>query len=206
MSLWNDATNFFSGGKQQGAEELLKYLQQGTDQMQGYTQQANSLLNPYRDIGLGQTNALQQAIARMTNPGQFYGDMMSNYQMSPAAQYQMKTGTQNALNAANASGMLGSSDMLRDINRSSQNIANQDMQQYFGNMMGINDRGLNLSQGLFNSGFGATGQMSNNLNSLGQAIAQMYAQMGGAANQQQQAKMGGLGNLFSAAGGLLGFL
>lgn len=208
-------SDVFGGGQQEGYEELMKMLQQGMGEMKGYTNEANALLSPYRDIGMGQTNFLQQAIANMSNPNEFYNKMMSGYQESPMATRQRQMGTNDALAAASASGMTGSSDLLSQINQQSQNISNQDQQKYFNNMMGINNQGLGMAQNLYNTGYGATGQMSGNLSSLARAVADMYGQMGQAKMGQAQAgnqglmgMLGGLGGLFSSlpAGGLLGAL
>lgn len=206
MAFWDEATNFFSGGKQQGAEDLERMLREGLGEMKGYGQQGIGYLSPFRDAGLGQLGTLQQAIARMTNPNQFFGDMMKGYQESPMATQQRQAGLNDSLAAASASGMTGSSDLMRQINEQSQRISNQDQQQYFNNLMGINNQGLGMSQGLYNTGFGAGGNMANIMSNLGQAIAQMYGQIGQAQNMGAQAKAGGISNLISGAGSLLGFL
>jgi hypothetical protein len=206
MSLFDSVTDFFSGGKQSGYGDMMKYLQQGMGEMKDYTNQANNLLNPYRDAGLGQLGGLQQAIGRMMDPNSFNNWLMKGYQTSPQAQNAINVGTQNSLNAANASGMLGSSDMMKEINQNSQQTAANDMQRYFQNQMGIYNQGLGQANHLFDTGFGATGQMSGNLSNLAQAIAQMYGQMGQAKMGQDQADSSGLGNLISGAAGIAAFL
>lgn len=206
MGMFDSLTDFFSGGKESGYGDMLGYLGQGTDQMKDYTNQANQLLSPYRDAGMGQLGGLQQAIQQMMNPADFNKWIMSSYQQSPQAQNAIKVGTQNSLNAANASGMLGSSDMMREIDQNAQQTAANDMQRYFQNQMGIYNQGLGQSNRLFDTGFNATGQMSGNLTGLGRAIADMYGQMGKAKMGQDMAGSEGLSNLINAGIGIAGFL
>lgn len=194
MSFYDEITNFMSGGKQQGAQELEEMLRQGLSQLQNYGQQGAGYLSPFRDAGLGQLGNLQKAIGGMMNPTQYYGDIMSHYQQSPAAQRQHEMGLNDAMSAASASGMTGSSDLLRQVNEQSQNITNQDMQKYFGNIMGINNEELGLSQGLYNTGFGASGSMAELMGNLGKAIAQMYGNIGKARQAGDEASTGGLAN------------
>lgn len=202
MSLFDGLTNFFSGGKQQGYEDLQNMLGKGMGEMKGYVNQANDILNPYNQNGLSQYGTLQQAIARMQNPQQFMSDMLQGYTMSPMAQHQIAAGNDAAYNAAAASGMTGSTPYLMDVNEQSQQIANRDQQQYLNNAMGIYNQGLGMSQNLYNTGFGAAGQMSNNLSSLAQAVANMYGQMGQAQLGQDQAETGGLAGMLGAGLGV----
>lgn len=197
MSFFDTITNYFSGGAQKGAEDYEESLRQGLNELKKYGLEGANFLNPYATAGEGQIGALQRAIASMINPGQYYNQIMSNYQESPAAKMQQEVGTNNALNAASASGMLGSSDLLNDINQQSQNISNQDMQQYFNNMMGINTQGLNMAQHMYDAGYGADAQKASIYNNLARAIAQMYGGIGKARMAGDEARSSGLGGIIS---------
>lgn len=197
MAFFDEITNFLSGGKQKGAEQWSDTLGYGMNEMRGNAQKASDYLNPYNQAGMGQMGSLQSMIARMMNPGQFNKDLMSGYSTSPQAQHQIAIGNDATTNAALAAGMGGSTPHLNQINEQSQQIANRDGQQYFQNMMGINDKGMGASQHMYDSGQNAATNQGGFWSALNGMLGNMYNNQGQAKSQAEQGKMGGLMNLAS---------
>ncbi len=205
--LMNGASGVLGGigsivsGFNSGAKQAQQYNQQGMQNQQQQYDQGLGYLNPYQQAGTQALGQYQGYLNQFQDPNQYYNNVMSNYQQSPAAQFQIQQGEQSANRAAAAGGNVGTPAEQKALMQYSQGVSNQDMQQYFNNQMGIsNQYGQGLGN-LMNQGFGAAGQMNQNRMGLGDAIGNWYQNMGQNAMYGQQAQNQGL---FGGIGGILG--
>lgn len=145
MGLYDDyfnPTTMFGGGDARG------------DADRGFNQ-ANGYMQPYYNGGVNDYNQYQQwlqsqgkMLGQYGNPAdwqwkhagmapdQFYNQMMQGYQESPQAKYAMNAMTNATDHAASASGMLGSGAYGKALNQNANQISQNDMQQYWNNVMG----------------------------------------------------------------------
>lgn len=141
MSLFDD---LFGGGKQAAAKRLKKGQQRAMEEYQNTWNEEKGYLNPQ----LGGAFGNQDAMTAMLDPNQFYSNIMSGYEMSPAAQREMASQEEAMRNAAAAGGMSGSSDLAQQSAQYAGQFTSDDMQRYFQNQMGIFGQGMGVGQNM----------------------------------------------------------
>lgn len=168
MGMYDDYFNpstMFGGGDARG------------DADKGYNQ-ANGYMQPYYQGGVNDYNQYQQNLQNQgqmlgkygnpadwqwqhanMSPDDFYNQLMQGYQQSPQAKYAMNQMTNATDHAASASGMLGSGAYGKALNQNANQISQNDMQQYWNNVMG----GMNQQSGAINN---FQGQQANYQNGL----------------------------------------
>lgn len=185
---------------------------------------------PYINAGQNATGDLSGRLAQMTklypqlagqfsqlmnNPGGFINKMGAGYQQSPGYQFQ----TNQALNAANrasaAGGMAGSPQEQQQIAGVTNQLANQDFNQYLGHVLNTYGQGLGGLSGLFDKGLqgeqylaGLGGDMAGH---YGDDLANTLMSQGNLAyagtqnqNQADQSWWGNLGGMITGGLGMLG--
>jgi hypothetical protein len=164
MGMFDDV---FGGGMGGASDDLSQGYQQSIADYQKYLDQTKQLFQPWMDQGMRAGNQME------TMGGDYYnqfaqmmglgpggtGNWMTQYSASPWAQYQTDIGNQSAMASASASGMLGSGVNQREMDQMSQNIASQDRQQYYNDMMGLGQGATSNYQPLYSTGAGMTGQL-----------------------------------------------
>lgn len=201
MSFGGFIGNLISGGGSSGYGAMGNEIQQGINSLNQQYGYGQKVLQPWEQQGLNAFGQYGSAINSMANPSQFYSNIMNQYQMSPAAQFQEQQGQQAMNQAAAASGTLGSGGAQKALDQYSQGVAAQDQNQYFGNVMGINNQYLGGLQNQYGTGFGAANALNENYMNLGNNLAQMYGNLGQAQYGADQSMYGGLQGLLGAAGG-----
>lgn len=201
MSFGGFIGNLISGGGSGGYGDWANEIQQGINSLNTQYGAGQKVLQPWESQGLNAFGQYGQAINGMSNPGQFYNNIMSQYQQSPAAQLQMQQGTLAANNAAAAGGMLGSGAAQKGMINYANQVTNSDMQNYFNNQMGIQGQYLGGLQNQFGTGFDAAGQLNNNYMNLGNQLAQQYGNMGAAQYGGNTSSYGGMDSLMGMFGG-----
>lgn len=172
-----------------GLGELLSSLftnpsapyQAGMNQLQQYLQQMQGLQQPYMQAGQQGITGMQNMLGNMSNPSQFINNLMGQYQQSPTAQYQQQQAMRAAQNMGSASGLTGSTPLQLQAQQNASNISSQDMQNWLGNVLGINSQAMQGYGNMMNVGQNATNnlttQMGNYGTDMGQlAFGQQYAQ------------------------------
>ena len=232
----------FGGGNNDPSEEANKYLEQipgtitpyyqpyvnaGTNALGSLQDQYGNLIGNRADLQNQYSNLLNQGVniqgqynQLMNDPNAIINRLGAGYQRSPGYDFRLKQGQQGLNNAAAAGGMLGSNQHQQQADELSQNIANQDYQQYLQQAMGLYGAGLQGNQNLYNTGLqgiqglyntgiqgqqglAALGQQSASelANNLAQALmSQANLKYAGQANQNQQTG-GMIGNLLGFGGG-----
>jgi hypothetical protein len=142
-------------GQQQGQDLLKTGLDTSTGQ---YTQGVTPFLQ-----NLGTTQAGQTAYANATgvNGPQGNANAVANFQGSPGYQYGVDQATQNYMRNAAATGSLGSGNTAAGITTLAHNLANQNWQQYVGNLqpfIGASTANAGGAQAGYNAMAGNTAQ------------------------------------------------
>jgi hypothetical protein len=161
-------------------------------------------LNPYINRGNEAGNLVHGQYQNLIeNPYGQYEDIFNNYKPSSGFQLQLDQALKAMRNSAAAGGYSGTeADQFRQGDLASQ-LAGQDFQNYFNNIMGLYNTGLEGEQGFSNEGYNAneslTGiegqtlgaqsglafqnaqQKNQNKNDLAKALFQALGTIGGAA-------------------------
>lgn len=168
--------------------------------MEKYLPGIQQNFNPFIQAGQDALPQMQNALSKMSNPTEFMNNILGSYQESPYSQFLRKYGNQGMTNAASASGMLGSGALMKEASDYNQQLTSRDLQQYLGNVLGINQSymgGLNSLAGMGLSGAASYGDVMSRL-LPGYAEAMGGAAYGQKAGQQadQGALMGGITSFF----------
>lgn len=185
---WYDPTSWFGGKSADPYGAASPYLAQSEEMYKQY-------YSPYTDLGTRTMSTLEDQYSRLlSDPASQWALLGQGFQASPGYDWQM----QQAMNAANmsaaAGGMAGTPAHQQQSMQMATDLANQDYYNYMNNMMGLYGQGLSGTQGLFNTGYGAT-------QSLADALGGVYgskANLGYASEASKQQQAGSL------VGGLLG--
>ncbi len=152
-------------------------------QYKKYLGQAQATQQPYQNAGVGAIGNYQNWLQGQQNPSEFINNLMGQYQQSPYAQYMQNQSMNAGQNAASASGLMGSTPLMNQLQQNSSNIAGQDQNQWLQNVLGINTNYGQGQQNLMQGGQGAANALSNNYQNAGQNMGQLgYNQ--GRQNQQ----------------------
>lgn len=156
--------SFFNPGKgyEKGQEQLDKYY----NQAQGYQQ-------PYNQNGQNQAFNLNDYIQNLMNPEALQSKWAEGYSESPAAKQAEEMAQQHGLNSASSMGLMGSNTALNAIQQGTSQIGMNDRQNYLDNLMQKYMAGAGISQGMYNTGAQAGGQMGQNAMNMGQNSANM---------------------------------
>lgn len=172
------------------------------EEYQRWMNQAQGVQQPYLDAGKKGLGNYQDWLGGMKDPSQFINNLMQNYQQSPYTSYLQQQAQNAGINAGSASGLTGSSALAQQMQQNAGNIAQQGMDSWLQNVLGINSQYGQGQQNLMTGGQNAANSLTNMYNQMGQ-------QMGQAAYGQQAGKNQDLWNMIG--GGLsaltgLGFL
>lgn len=158
MPLWDDISNFFSGGGRNDvsrgydkADEYLKpYTEGSAEDFKRLQEYINSLKNSgdsyqkdfdrYNQYGNIEDYAYKHA---GMNPADYYKEIMGSYNESPEAKYAQEQAMKASNSGAAASGMLGSGAFMKELQENSNNISQRDRSDYFKRIMGVHDSQMN---------------------------------------------------------------
>lgn len=182
----------FGGGGKNSASAAMPYL----NQIPGAYQQH---LGPYEQFGTNQLPILQKQYRNLlNNPGDFYNQLGAGYQQSPGYKFQTDQALGAANRAAAAGGMLGSPQEQQNIAGITNQLANQDFNQYLQQVLGIYGQGLGGLQGLANNGLSAATNTAGGLSNLYGSQANLAYAGQNNQNQQRSGFGGSLAGLFGS--------
>ena len=167
------------------------------DQYQQWADKAQGVQQPYLNAGVGAIGDYQKWLQGQQDPSKFINNLMGGYQESPYAQYMQQQSMRAGQNAASASGMMGSTPMMEQLQQNAGNIASGDMNQWLQNVLGINTQYGQGQQNLMQGG-------QNAANSLTNMYQQMGQQMGDAAYGQAAGKKNDFWNTVGGVGNMIG--
>ncbi len=183
--------------KKDKTEDPMKYLNQIPDmarqQLDPYVQRGNQA----HEMAQGQYNQMTQ------NPTDFLNQLMSGYQPSQGYQYRSNVLNRDMGNTAAAGGFAGTQEDQRQRAELINSLMGQDMQQYLGNVLGIQGTGLQGQEYTQNRGFGASTDLAN---ILGTNLTQQAGLRFKQGQQRQQDKSGWMKLLPSILGAGIGAL
>lgn len=184
----NYATSFFNPGK--SYRDAGKEITKGYNQGQGY-------LQPYNQAGNDQLQKLLAAQGNLLDPSKLQSEWAKGYETSPYAKQLQDQAKSSGMDAASSQGLLGSSTALNSIQQGSSNIMQADRQKYMDDLMQKYLSGIGIGQGIYGTGAGAAGQMSNNAMDYGKQMGGMKFGEGNAMMNQIMAMM----QIYMAANG-----
>jgi hypothetical protein len=168
------------------------------DKYNEYMQQAQQAQQPYANAGQSAIGDYQRWLQSQQDPSKFINDQMGNYQTSDYAQNLQQQSMNAGQNAASASGLMGSTPLMQQMQSNAGQIASQDQNQWLQNVLGINTQYGQGQQNLMTGGQNAANQLGNIFNQMGQGA---YGQQAGKRQDFFNTLGGGIGIL-----GGLGFL
>lgn len=168
--------------------------------MQQYQQWANKsegTQKPFLDAGTGAIGDYQKWLQSQQDPSKFINDQMKNYQTSDYAKNLQQQSMNAGQNAASASGLMGSTPLMQQLQNNAGQITSADQNQWLQNVLGINTQYGQGQQNLMQGG-------QNAANSLTGMYGQMGSNMGEAAYGHEAGKNQDRNNMFGGIGSLIG--
>lgn len=210
MGMFDDITNFFSGGSQNGYNDAMKY----ENQIPGLWNQ----MNPWMNAGKNAMPGYMNTLGSLTNdPSGYMNNIMKNYYQSPMYNAQMSAATNAADQAGAASGNLGTVSQMQAAEQAAGNVASQNQNNYMNQVMGGLGMGLNGTQSMIGMGnndqLQKIGGLTDNINNQANtAFNEDRAQTSGfqnalafggksAADYATGGLSGMFGNMFGSTGG-----
>jgi hypothetical protein len=167
------------------------------EQYQNYFNQGKQTQQPFYDAGTQGIKGYQDWLNQQKNPTEFINKMMGDYQESPYA-HQLQQQAMNAgNNAASASGMMGSSALMQQQQQNAGTIANQDMNQWLQNVLGINTQYGQGQNNLMNTGQTSANALTDMMNNMGK-------NMGEQSYNKEAAKQNNFWNTAGGVGSMIG--
>jgi len=167
---------------------------------------AHEYMDPYVQQGQAASQQLPSHYDRLMNdPKGYLEEILQGYKPSSGYNYKAKNLMQSAQNSAAAGGFSGTNTDTQQQQELLNSLMGTDMQQYIENIMGIHNQGLTGTQGIADTGYKASSDLSdtlgNNLQTQGSLAYQGQAQK----NSNMSALINSLiGGASYAAGGLPG--
>lgn len=163
---------------------------------QQYMGQATGQLNPFVQAGQGAMGNYQQWLKSQQDPSGFINNLMGQYHQSPMAQYEQQQAMRAAQNMGSASGLTGSTPLMLQAQQNASNISSGDMQNWLGNVLGINTQYGQGEANLMNQGYNAANSLANLYGQQAQGMSQL-------AYGQQMGENQNMGNIFGGLASLL---
>jgi len=172
--------------------------QQGINEYQGWAQKALDAQQPYSEAGKGAIGNYQQWLQGQQDPTDFINHLMSGYQESPYAHYMQQQSMRAGENAASASGLMGSTPLMQQLEQNAHDISSQDQSQWLQNVLGINSQYGQGQQNIMNAGQGSANALSSLLDQIGQNRGQAAYGMAAGKHQDWNNMLGGLGSMIGS--------
>jgi hypothetical protein len=149
--------------------------------------------DPFIEAGKNQIPGLQDQYSNLLNdPGAMLNKFGESYQKSPGFDFALQQALQGAGNAAAAGGMAGSPQHEQQNMELATNLFNQDYNDYLQKALGLYDKGLSGSEGLYSGGMNASDALAKMLaENLGNQASNAF----GGAQWKNNMNMAGLGML-----------
>lgn len=165
-----------------------------------YEDKAAGAQQPYMQAGQGAIGNYQNWLQKQQNPTQFINDAMKGYSQSPYAKYLQQQSMNAGQNAASASGMMGSTPMMQQMQQNAANISSGDMNQWLQHVLGINTQYGQGQNNLMQGGQNSANALTNLYNQSGQRMGDAEYGKEAGNNQDFWSMLGGglnmLGSFF----------
>lgn len=141
-------------------------------QYERYAGKAENVQNPFFQAGTGAIGNYQNWLKGMSDPSGFMNNLMGQYRQSPYAKYLTQQGQNAGINAASASGLIGSTPFGQQMQANAQGIASGDMNQWLQNVLGVNTQFGQGQQNLMGQGANAANALTNMYGNMGQQMGE----------------------------------
>ncbi len=159
-------------------------------QFKKYYGQAQGYQNPFYQAGLGGMGNYQDWLGKMKDPSQFMNNLMGQYQQSAGNKFLQDQAMRAGTNAASAGGSMvpggpggagiGSTPFVQQQQQNAANIGQQGMNDWLGNVLGINSQYGAGQNNLMQGGHQAGDMMSQLAMMMGNNMGQgAYGQRAG---------------------------
>lgn len=165
------------------------------DQYKQWAGKAEGAQNPFFNAGKGAIPDYQKWLQGQSDPSGFINNLMGQYKASPYSQYLQQQSQRGGQNAASASGMMGSTPMMEQMQQNSANIASGDMNQWLQNVLGINTQYGQGQQNLMQGGQNAANALTNMYGQMGQQMGEAAYGKEAGGQQDMWNTIGGIGSL-----------
>jgi len=165
------------------------------DQYRQWAKRGEDVQNPFLKAGTGAIGNYQDWLNGMKDPSGFINNLMGKYQESPWAKYMQQQAMRAGNNAASASGLIGSTPFAQQMQQNAAGISSQDMQNWLGQVLGINTQYGAGNQYLMGQGANAANQLTNMFNQMGGRMGEAAYGAGAGRNQDRNNLWGGLFNI-----------
>jgi len=169
------------------------------EEFQKWMNQAQGAQQPYAEAGKRGLANYEDWLGGQKDPAAFMNNLMGQYQESPYAHNLQQQSMNAGQNAASASGLMGSTPMMQQLQQNAGNIASQDQNNWLQHVLGINTQ---YGQGQNNLREGGQ-QSANHLTDL---FSKMGEMMGQGAFGKEQGKQNDFWNMLGGIGGMFGGL
>jgi hypothetical protein len=166
------------------------------EQYQQWANRAQGTQQPFLNAGIGAIGDYQNWLKGQQDPTKFINNLMTGYQESPYAKYLQQQSMNAGQNAASASGLIGSTPLMQQLQQNASNIASQDQNQWLQNVLGINTQYGQGQQNLMSGGQGAANALTNMYNQVGQQMGEQQYNKYASKNNDLWNLIGGIGGLF----------
>lgn len=139
---------------------------------QKYMNMAQGTQQPYLDAGKGAIGDYQKWLEGQKDPSGFINKLMGDYSESPYAHNLQQQSLNAGQNAASASGLMGSTPLMQQLQQNSGQIASADQNQWLQNVLGINTQYGQGQNNLMTGGQNAANSLTNMYNQMGQNMGQ----------------------------------
>lgn len=192
--------NLFGGGQKKAAKEQAKAAERAMQERRAAEERARQDFRPYLQAGENALPQYQGMIDEMKDSPSFLDSLIKQYQPSLGYKNQYDEGQRAITQAMGAGGMYGSGDFFKALQGSGQNVANNDLQQYLANVLGIRGNAMNALGGITNQGYNSAANIANIAANTGQGLAQDQTNYGQAKANQSLANSNILTNILGIGG------
>ncbi len=167
------------------------------NQYKQWGDKAQQTQQPYQQAGEGAIGDYQKWLQGQQDPSGYINKLMGQYQESPYAKNLQQQSMNAGQNAASASGLMGSTPLMQQLEQNAGNISAQDQNQWLQNVLGINTQYGQGENNLMQGGQGAANKLSELFNQMGQ-------RMGEQSYNKEASKQNNFWNTMGGAGSLIG--
>lgn len=164
---------------------------------QKWLQQNQALQQPYMDAGREGMENYQGWLQNQEDPSGFINNLMQNYQQSPYIANLQRDAQNAGINAASASGLMGSTPFAQQLQQNATNISQQGMNDWLQKVLSINTQYGQGQQNLLQMGQNATNALSGIYSQAGQDMGQLRYNRSRAGSQDMWNGLSGLAEIGS---------
>lgn len=189
--------SLFGGGQKAAAEAQAEAAERAMQERRAAEKRARQDFSPYLQAGQRALPQYEGMIQEMMDQPGFLDSLISKYQPSLGYQNRYNEGQRAVTQAMGSSGMYGSGDFFKSLQEEGQNVANNDLQQYLMNILGVRGNAMNALGGVTNQGFNAASNIGTITANTGAGLAEDQTRYGEAQANRSMASSNILNRLLS---------